>query len=97
MQQPESSEVLRHGNLHAYEDAIFLSADYFRVHRYKGSGGHDVLQCPSFTEAMVRADDALREGFRVLVYAVTGRERFTALVRSRWNHFAELTLAARRA
>lgn len=95
--QPESSEILKQGNLLAYEDAIFLNAEHFRLQRFKGRGGQDRARCASFTEAMILADDALRGGYRVLVYAVTDKGRFTALPRNRWNHFAELELARRAA
>lgn len=80
------------GMLEEWDDRVFIHADHFRLHRFHGNGEHDRAETKDFAQAMVMAVDALKEGKRVLVYAITTTGRYQALQPQRWGHFAKLWL-----
>jgi len=78
-------------------DRIFATADYFRLHRFHKEGGRetwDEFKAQSFPQAIVAADDAMREGYRVLIYAVSKSGSATLLAENLWPHYAALTVAS---
>lgn len=80
------------GLVEDWDDRVFRHAEHFRVHRFSGRGGQDRVQTTEFPIAMRAAIDALRAGYRVLVYAVTATGRYQALEQRRWNHYATIYL-----
>jgi hypothetical protein len=53
----------------SFDDAVFLSTCHVWLIRIVDSGQQDRMQVPTFIEAMIQADRALTEGYRILVYA----------------------------
>jgi hypothetical protein len=67
-----------------WDDRVLSNAVLFRVHRLK-QGGHDEKQVESLKEARAAAEQALREGFRVLLYAIDGDGRSVLVAQKNWG------------
>jgi hypothetical protein len=80
------------GTLDEWNDRVFNHAVEFRLHRFTAALGQSDMTVATFAEAMVRAVDAMKEGDRVIVYAVTESGRHVALEKERWGHYAKLWL-----
>lgn len=72
------------GNREDWERRVFLNAEHFRVHRFYGKGQHDHAKVKDFPEALRMCGREMRQGRRVLIYAVTAEGRFVALPQNQW-------------
>jgi hypothetical protein len=83
------------GNLEDWEHAVFDHADHFRVHRIYGLGQHDHIELKSFVAALLAAGQELRQGRRVLIYAVTSYGRYFAIPRPQWGKYLNIWITNR--
>lgn len=84
------------GTLDEWNDRVFRHATSFRLHKFDDDGQHD-MTVTDFAQAMVVAVDILKEGNRVIVYAVAETGRHVALEKQRWGHYAKLWLEMKEA
>jgi len=74
------------GTLAEWEEAVFRNASHFTVFRRIGRFNRDTKLFQTFPEAIQNAQDDPT----ALVYAVTIEGRSLCVVRSQWNHYAQI-------
>lgn len=80
-------------DLGGWDERVFLNAEHFRIFRYKivnGQNKRDDCEVMVWPQALALAIKQQREGYQVVIYAVTATGRTAICQPSRWLELSNL-------